>query len=137
MYDDAFAAHLPVGDAARARVVVTAGAGVAIGRAPLGAFVVLPRAARVALSLILEAIVALAGHLLAGTIDDVGRVGVAGYFQITVLTVLIWVLICHELILPWGLGLAAWGLGLGLRRCGYMLLVGLRSSCAVPAVSMS
>jgi hypothetical protein len=47
----------------------------------------------------LESVVTLLRHLLAGTIDDISRVGVAGLFHIAVLTVPIWVSICHELSL--------------------------------------
>jgi hypothetical protein len=45
----------------------------------------------------LETIVALQRHLLTGAADDIGRVGVAGYFHIAVLAILIWVLACHQL----------------------------------------
>jgi hypothetical protein len=86
---------------------VTAGAGVARLRA-IGAtarqavvlvrpFVVHTRASRIVFTLILETIVTLTRHLLAGSTDDVARVGVSWDFHITVLALLIWVLICHEL----------------------------------------
>jgi hypothetical protein len=77
---------------------VTAGRGVAIRRTAFGAFVIHARAARFVVSLIFQTVVALPRHLFTGAVDNVGGVSVANV-QYAAWAVLIWVLICHELIL--------------------------------------
>jgi hypothetical protein len=70
-------------------------------------------------------------------IDDVGRVGVPGYFQIAVLTILIWALICHELILSvemepcllQNFGRAAVAARKSQRGAAHGKLIGFRARC--------
>lgn len=78
---------LPIGHAAAARIVVAL-------LPPVLLFVVYVRAARAAT--VLQPVMALPRHLLSSAVDNVSRIGVAGLFHIGVLTVQIWVLICHE-----------------------------------------